>query len=84
MNQNYKFLVSNLANNHELFLEHCLGIFIELMRINGKNWKQDDIDNIWEKVLPIQGHEDVIIRGKAESLINLMLESGRFGSKGKW
>lgn len=32
------------------------------MRINGKNWKQEDIENIWERVLHLQGHDDLIIR----------------------
>lgn len=81
---NGKIMNGNLANGHELLLEHSLEIFRELMRINGKNWRQEDIDNIWEKVLPLQGHEDLIIREKAENLINSILEYGRYGSKGKW
>ena len=56
----------------------------ELIRIFGVNWKQDDIDNLWEMILPLQGHEDRIIREKAENLIRKMLEIGRYGKKGKW
>ena len=59
---NGKIMNGNLANGQELLLEHSLEIFRELMRINGKNWRQEDIDNTWEKVLPLQGHEDLIIR----------------------
>ncbi len=54
------------------------------MRINGKNWKQEDIENIWERVLHLQGHDDLIIRQRAENLITAMLQAGRYGSKGKW
>jgi hypothetical protein len=54
------------------------------MRINGKSWKQEDIEGIWEKALPLQGHEDLVIREKAENVIYAILESGRYGSKGKW
>jgi hypothetical protein len=44
---NGKIMNGNLANGQELLLEHSLEIFRELMRINGKNWRQEDIDNIW-------------------------------------
>lgn len=54
------------------------------MRINGKNWKQEDIDNVWERVLPLQAHEDIIVREKAEMLIKSILEAGRYGSGGRW
>lgn len=55
------------------------------MRINGPNWKQDEvIEVVWDNVVCLQGHEDVVIREKAESLIKAMLEQNRFGGKGKW
>lgn len=82
--QNYKILTNNLANGQDLLLEHSLEIFQELIRINGKNWKQEDIDNVWERVLPLQAHEDIIVREKAELLIKSILEAGRYGSAGKW
>lgn len=44
---NGKIMAGNLANGQELLLEHSLEIFGELMRINGKNWRQEDIENIW-------------------------------------
>jgi hypothetical protein len=71
--QNYKILMNSLETGQELLVDSSLEIFRELMRINGKNWKQEDIENIWEKALPLQGHEDLVIREKAESVIEAIL-----------
>jgi hypothetical protein len=32
----------------------------------------------------LQGHEDLVIREKAEDVIGAILEAGRVGGKGKW
>lgn len=35
-------------------------------------------------MVPLQGHEDLVISQKAERVISEILKTGRYGSKGKW
>ena len=87
MKQSIAILQNYVQTNQEAFLEYPLETIKDLIRINGPNWRQDEvIEILWEKVLPLQGHEDVVIREKSESVIKVMLENKRYGSgnKGQW
>lgn len=63
--QTFNILASYISTGQEIFLEYPLEILRELLRIYGNNWKQEDIEVVWETILPLQGHEDLIIREKA-------------------
>lgn len=45
---------------------------------------EDKIDTIWEIVISLQSHEDLVIREKAEDLIEEFIKFKRVSVKGKW
>jgi hypothetical protein len=58
-----KILKHYIVSGQEIYLEYPLDILKHLVSFCS------EVDSIWEAVVDLQSHEDVVIREKAEDLI---------------
>lgn len=59
-----KILKHYIASGQEIYLEYPLDILKHLV-----GFCSEEVDSIWEAVVDLQSHEDVVIRERAEDLI---------------
>ena len=67
-------------SGQEIYLEYPLDILKNLVKV----CPQQNIDSIWEAVVDLQSHEDIVIREKAEDLIEEFIRNKKISGRGKW
>ena len=75
-----KILRHYVVSGQEIYLEYPLDILRNLAGLCA----EEVVDRIWEVAVVLQNHEDVVIRERAEDLIEAFIKLKKISVLGKW
>ena len=75
-----KILKHYVVSGQEIYLEYPLDIMKYLVKV----CPEKGVQGVWEIVVDLQAHQDVVIREKAEDLIQEFIKEKKVAGKGKW
>lgn len=75
-----KILKHYLNSGQEIYLEYPLDVLKHL----AKCCPEQQVAEVWEIAIGLQSHEDVVIREKAEDLVEELIKNKKISSAGKW